>query len=115
MLQTSPDIGHLLRSLKLEQYERDFARHDVDSGLLISLTAEDLEEIGIASAGHRRRLLDSIARLRAPECRRMTVMFCDLVGSTRLATRLDPEDLAELLGLYRGCIARVVEQHGGSI
>ena len=90
------------------------------------LTAEDLRELGVASVGHRRRLLDAIAALRdglpaaeetpvaaAPsaataeaERRQLTVMFCDLVGSTPLAARIDPEDLRGIIGAYHRCVTR---------
>ena len=101
------DIAGGLRGLGLEQYESAFRANDVDSQVLPRLTAEDLISIGVTSVGHRRRLLDAIAALGsfapshttvAParadaERRQLTVMFCDLVGSTLLSTRLDPEDL----------------------
>ena len=94
------DIAAWLRGLGLEQYAPAFAQNDIGPDLLPSLTAEELKEIGIASLGHRRRLLEAIAALRpAPaavavgpgpepaarseaERRQVTVMFCDLVGST---------------------------------
>jgi class 3 adenylate cyclase len=85
--------------------------------VLPKLTSEDLREIGVAAIGHRRKLLDAIAALGASaptaavrmgvsaasapadaERRQLTVMFCDLVGSTALAARLDPEELRELIG-----------------
>ena len=107
------DIAAWLRGLELEQYGSAFRDNDVDGEVLRRLTAEDLRELGVASVGHRRRLLDAIAALRdslpaaeatpvaaAPstataeaERRQLTVMFCDLVGSTALSARLDPHSL----------------------
>ncbi len=118
------DVADWLESLGLKRYEAAFRDNDVDAELLPSLTADDLKEIGIASLGHRRRLLEAIAELRiesmpagdpvrfssAPlagptprlaeatgERRQLTVMFCDLVGSTALSEKLDPEDLRSLV------------------
>jgi hypothetical protein len=95
-----------LRSLGLERYEAAFRDNDVDAEVLPELTAEDLISIGVTSVGHRRKLLAAIAALgnepptaaatvaRADaERRQLSVVFCDLVGSTELASRLDPEDL----------------------
>jgi class 3 adenylate cyclase len=97
------DIADWLRRLGLEQYEPAFRTNEIDERVLPSLTAEDLRDLGITLVGHRRRLLDAIAALgttappaaNAPtsasaERRQLTVMFCDLVGSTALSTRLDP-------------------------
>jgi SAM domain (Sterile alpha motif) len=107
------DIAAWLHGLGLEQYEPVFRENDIDGDVLPSLTAEDLQDLGINSVGHRRRLLEAIAGLKesgtqtaiipvdsAPameaERRQLTVMFCDLVGSTELSARLDPEDLREV-------------------
>src|SRR5215475_4592256 len=107
------DIGGWLRELGLEQYEQAFRDHEVDEEVLPKLTADDLTGLGVLLIGHRRKLLEAIASLRAStqsgakwtsaitptsvsvaaERRQLTVMFCDLVGSTPLATRFDPEDL----------------------
>ena len=107
------DIAAWLRGMSLEQYEPVFRANEIDPRVLPNLTAEDLKDLGVSLVGHRRRLLDAIAALRteAPaastavsretpplaeaERRQLTVMFCDLVGSTALAARLDPEDLRE--------------------
>src|SRR5712692_7383124 len=109
------DLAEWLRALGLEQYAPAFRANDIDGEVLLRLTAEDLRELGIASIGHRRRLLDAIAALGAggsgtisaetgaPAApgeagrRQLTVMFCDLVGSTALAGRHDPEDLREVI------------------
>ena len=109
------DVVVWLRSLGLGQYEAVFRQNDIDETVLPNLTAEDLKELGVASLGHRRKLLDAIAALRgdanatpaatpAPDAslrdtaerRQVTVMFSDLVGSTALSARMDPEDLREL-------------------
>ena len=103
-------------------------------GVLPKLTSEDLREIGVAAIGHRRKLLDAIAALGAPaaattttaavsdvsapaeaERRQLTVMFCDLVGSTPLSTRFDPEDLREIVGAYHRCVADTVSRFGGFV
>jgi class 3 adenylate cyclase len=104
------DIGTWLGGLGLARYEKAFRDNDIDADLLHSLTADDLRELGVGSIGHRRRLLDAIAALSAAptnvtlpaeaERRQLTVLFCDLAGSTALASRLDPEDLREVLGTY---------------
>ena len=111
------NVAAWLRGLGLERYAPAFRDNDIDGDVLRRLTAEDLRELGVASVGHRRRLLDAIAAFDAPtpaadtpglvqtiatlapkgdaERRQLTVMFCDLVGSTALSARLDPEDLRE--------------------
>src|ERR1700722_19911344 len=114
------DIVVWLRSLGLGKYEAAFRENDIDETVLPSLTHETLKELGVASAGHRVKLLDAIVALRsdtgvkapsadlstAPspssvssedraERRQVTVMFSDLVGSTALSARMDPEDLRE--------------------
>src|SRR6516165_5066670 len=108
------DVGGWLRRLGLEQYEAAFRENEIDDTVLPRLTAEDLRELGVGSVGHRRKLLDAIATLRAEvsapaplsdlplvidkaaQRRQVTVMFADLVGSTALSTRMDPEDLREI-------------------
>src|SRR5215472_403512 len=116
------DVADWLRKLGLEQYEPAFRENDVDAQVLPRLTAEDLTSIGVTSVGHRRRLLDAIAALAGreavtpdspvradPERRQLTVMFCDLVGSTPLSARLDPEDLRGVIGAYHRCVTKIVE------
>src|SRR5271154_505381 len=106
------DVGGWLRNLGLGKYEAAFHDNKIDAQVLRHLTAEDLKEIGVATVGDRRKLLAAIAELPAPspsaephsppsaaqrpktpeasaERRPITVMFCDLVGSTALASRLD--------------------------
>jgi class 3 adenylate cyclase/predicted ATPase len=123
------DLGGWLRSLGLEQYEVAFRENAIDDTVLASLTAEDLKDLGIGSVGHRRKLLDAIAALRTDanvlppmigrsgkdigERRHVTVMFCDLVGSTALSTRMDPEDLREVISAYQGCVADTVRRFDG--
>ena len=127
------DVGGWLRRLGLEQYEAAFRENNVDGSILPSLTTEDLKEIGVGSVGHRRKLLDAIAALRAPtalsdtapardeaakdtaERRQVTVMFADLVGSTALSTRMDPEDLREIISGYQRCVAKTVRRFGGFV
>src|SRR5215510_4183461 len=106
------DVAAWLRDLGLERYVSAFRDNDIDADVLPKLTAEDLISIGITSVGHRRKLLETIAGLGmvvppvvaatpaagAPaqieaERRQLTVMFCDVVGSTALSIRYDPEDL----------------------
>ena len=129
------NIGDWLRSLELERYERAFRENEIDERILPSLTAEDLKEIGVGPVGHRRKLLDAIAVLSAdksepaikesagaeqskinePERRQLTVMFCDLVGSTELATRHDPEDLRAIIAAYQGAVAEEMLRFGGFV
>ena len=134
------DIVVWLRGLGLGQYEAVFRQNDIDETVLPNLTAEDLKELGVASLGHRRKLLDAIAALRsdaggqapsaevatppsAPgvspedraERRQVTVMFSDLVGSTALSTRMDPEDLREVISAYQKCVAETVRRFGGFV
>jgi class 3 adenylate cyclase/predicted ATPase len=128
------DVAEWLRGLGLERYAPGFRDNDIDGEVLRRLTAEDLRELGVASIGHRRRLLDAIAGLGteipataatpasrdAPaqtdaERRQLTVMFCDLVGSTALAARLDPEDLREVIAAYHRAVAQVVAGFDGFV
>jgi class 3 adenylate cyclase/predicted ATPase len=131
------DIVAWLRGLGLEQYLPAFRDNDVDGEVLAVLTSDDLISIGVTSVGHRRRLLAAIAGLgtmptaavtaafphapgrdkvaAAAERRQLTVMFCDLVGSTALATRLDPEDLREVIGAYHRAVADVVGSFDGFV
>src|SRR5438874_9471627 len=120
------DVGEWLRKLGLEQYEPAFRANEIDERVLPSLTAEDLKDLGVTLVGHRRRLLDAIAVLAAEassamtraadaERRQLTVMFCDLVGSTALSTRLDPEDLREVIAAYHRAVAEVVARFDGLV
>src|SRR6201993_1458012 len=131
------DVGGWLRRLGLEQYEAAFRENKIDDTILPSLTTEDLKELGVGSVGHRRKLLDAIADLRAEastltppydapletdkaakdtaERRQVTVMFSDLVGSTALSARMDPEDLREIISAYQRCVAKTVRRFGGFV
>ena len=124
------DVADWLRKLGLEQYEPAFRANEIDAKVLPSLTAEDLKDLGVSLVGHRRRLLDAIAALgttaptvaspNAPtsasaERRQLTVMFCDLVGSTALSARLDPEDLREVIAAYHRAVADVVRGLDGFV
>src|SRR5690349_3547584 len=127
------DIAAWLKGLGLERYLPAFCENDVDAQVLPRLTADDLIGLGVTSIGHRRKLLDAIVALtiemppaatispREPrisagaERRQLTVMFCDLVGSTALASRLDPEDLREVLTTYHTDVAEVVTGFEGYV
>src|SRR5215469_5888585 len=131
------DIGGWLRRLGLERYEAAFRENEVDETVLPSLTHETLKELGVTAVGHRLKLLDAIARLRAEakpptplsdaplatdkaakdtaERRQVTVMFSDLVGSTALSARMDPEDLREVISAYQTCVAETVRRFGGFV
>ncbi|MBL8692149.1 MAG: AAA family ATPase [Rhodospirillaceae bacterium] len=104
----------------MAEYAERFAENRIDLSVLPDLTEEDLKELGVV-LGDRRRLLRAIADLKQPpapvggERRQVTLMFCDLVGSTSLSTRLDPEDLREIIGTYHRTCARLVESHGGYV
>jgi len=125
------DIADWLRGLGLEKYAPAFDENAINWDVLSELTTDDLKEIGVAALGDRRRLLAAIAALgesalpAAPapersalaeaERRQLTVMFCDLVGSTPLSTRFDPEDLREIVGAYHRCVADTVARFAGFV
>jgi class 3 adenylate cyclase/predicted ATPase len=132
------DVGGWLRGLGLEQYEAKFRDNKVDAAVLPQLTADDLKDIGVAAVGDRRRLLGAIAALAgatasasptafaskpsaqggaevSAERRPITVMFCDLVGSTGLAAKLDPEDWRNLVNAYLDEASRAVTELGGHV
>jgi class 3 adenylate cyclase/predicted ATPase len=123
------DVAAWLQGLGLERYVPAFRDNEIDWEVLPKLTSEDLREIGVAAIGHRRKLLAAIAALgpvapaapRDPpapteaERRQLTVMFCDLVGSTALSARLDPEDLREVMAAYHRVVAAVVAGFDGFI
>ena len=112
------DVGAWLRALGLGQYEALFREHEIDAGVLRDLVEADLEKIGVP-LGHRKRLLKAIAALGTAEApakssspspvpspagvaerRPITVMFCDLVGSTSMAAKLNAEDCRTLVNTY---------------
>src|SRR6516165_585510 len=132
-LEGRMDIVVWLRSLGLGRYEAAFRDNDIDEAVLPGLTHETLKDLGVASVGHRVKLLDAIAALRndasgktpsvdaattsgassprpedRAERRQVTVMFSDLVGSTALSARIDPEDLREVISAYQKCVAETV-------
>ena len=127
------DVGSWLRSLGLEQYDALFRENDIDAEVLGDLTDADLEKLGV-TFGHRKRLLKAIASLgptepaakptRPPplssstdgaERRPITVMFCDLVGSTSLAAKLDAEDWRTLVNAYLDEASAAVTDFGGHV
>ncbi|MEZ5863575.1 MAG: adenylate/guanylate cyclase domain-containing protein [Geminicoccaceae bacterium] len=137
------DVALWLRELGLGQYARVFTDNEIDAAVLDRLTAEDLKDMGITIVGHRRKLLDAIEALRgstrvsstdeaatgaagaraavpadAPgqaERRQLTVMFVDLVDSTALSARLDPEEMGEILATYQNVVAREITRYGGAV
>src|SRR6266536_1708361 len=127
------EITEWLRELGLEQYAPAFRDNAIDHRILPKLTAEDLKDLGVTLVGHRRQLLDAIAALnaempatvpRAPrdaaistdaERRQLTVMFCDLVGSTALSRRFDTEDLREVISAYQRAVTEVVTGFDGFV
>ncbi len=130
------DLGEWLRRLGLDRYEAAFRENEIDETVLPKLTAEDLKDLGVELVGHRRKLLDAIAALRAEvgaptqlsdapaaadrpkdsaERRQVTVMFSDMVGSTALSARMDPEDLREIISAYQTCVADTVRRFGGFV
>jgi class 3 adenylate cyclase len=133
------DVAAWLRGLGLEQYEPAFRDNGIDAEILPKMTVEDLKDIGVTRVGDRRKLLEAIAALRegappspvaeqpserpgppaAPaaeaERRQLTVMFCDLVGSTALSTRLDPEELRDELRAYQDACSGVVARYDGFV
>jgi class 3 adenylate cyclase len=131
------DVASWLRSLGLEQYEATFRDNAIDDSVLPDLTDQDLDKLGIL-LGHRRKLLRAIASIDATaqtasravgatvavdvsprdtaERRQVTVMFCDdLVGSTALSVRMDPEDLREVISAYQKCVSETVQRFGGFV
>ena len=126
------DIGVWLRSIGLEQYETLFRENDIDVEVLSDLTDGDLEKIGV-SLGHRKRLLKAVAALAtltaapptpnmsiplaagAAERRQLTVMFCDLIGSTALSARLDPEDMRDVIRVYQDACSGAVARYDGFV
>jgi class 3 adenylate cyclase/predicted ATPase len=132
------DVEAWLQGLGLERYVPAFRDNEIDWEVLPKLTSDDLREIGVAAVGHRRKLLDAIAALGAlvpvadasgppaemtatlaprsdAERRQLTVMFCDLVGSTALSARLDPEDLREVIASYQRAVTDVVRTLDGFV
>jgi class 3 adenylate cyclase/predicted ATPase len=126
-------IADWLAKLDLGQYAKRFAENAIDVSVLHYLTDEDLKELGLP-LGHRRKILAAINRSaesiealdaaatrvetrvqEAPERRQVTVLFSDLVGSTALSARLDPEDLREIISAYQKCATETVRRFDGFI
>jgi class 3 adenylate cyclase len=120
--------------LGLERYAPAFRDHEIDWDALSKLSADDLRDLGVVLGGHRRRLLEAIAALDAKalatfataapryaparaeaERRQLTVMFCDLVGSTELSSRLDPEDYREVIAAYHRAVSETVVGFDGFV
>jgi class 3 adenylate cyclase len=132
-------IAGWLEKLGLGQYAPRFAENDINFAILCDLTDQDLKELGVSSLGHRRQLLRAIAELNntvekgapklapataapvtpqphdAAERRQLRVMFVDLVGSTVLSARLDPEDMREIVGAYHRSCAEQIAKAGGFV
>src|SRR5262249_35865342 len=127
------DLQHWLEKIGLAQYADLFAKNDIDWRILPELNEHDLEKLGV-SMGHRKRLIKAISQafsssLQAPntrtdpgstptataERRHLTVVMCDLVGSTSLSTRLDPEDLRRILFEFQRCCADAIRRYEGHI
>ena len=132
---TPTAISDWLEKLGMSEYAQRFAENGIDFGVLPDLTDQDLKDIGVL-LGHRRKLLRAIAELSgvekgaptlappaaapiapqdAAERRQVTVMFSDLVGSTALSARMDPEDLREVIAAYQKCVAEAVQRFGGFV
>ena len=134
------DVGVWLRSLGLGQYEASFRDNEIDGSVLPKLTVDDLKDLGVAVVGHRRKIMSAIEELNAPsartedatappaqvpvsagahpdaaERRQLTVMFCDLVGSTALSARLDPEDMREIIRAYQDACSGAVARYDGFV
>jgi len=131
------DVGGWLRSLGLGQYEAAFCDNEIDGDVLPKLTAEDLKDLGVVVVGHRRKIMSAIEALNAPsaapaeaahapatqapvpadaaERRQLTVMFCDLVGSTALSAGLDPEDMRQVIRAYQDACSGVVARYDGFV
>jgi class 3 adenylate cyclase/tetratricopeptide (TPR) repeat protein len=126
-------VRNWLEEIGLAQYAEAFEANDIGTDLLTQIDDQMLKDIGVSSAGHRLRLRNAIAKL-APtsitegiskaaaspppseaERRQLTVMFCDLVGSTPLSTRFDPEDLREIVGAYHRCVTATVAPFAGFV
>ena len=132
----TPQIADWLAKLGMSEYAERFAENGIDISVLSDLTDQDLKDIGVL-LGHRRKMLRAIADLKvveknepgavAPvafagpslqdtaERRQVTVMFSDLVGSTALSARMDPEDLREVISAYQKCVAETVGRFGGFV
>jgi class 3 adenylate cyclase len=119
------DIAAWLKALDLGRYSAAFEANDIDLAVLRTLNGDDLRELGVTSLGHRKKLLEAIAALGAPtpasagareaERRQLTVMFCDLVGSTALSAKLDPEDMREVIRAYQNAVVCQINLFEGHV
>jgi class 3 adenylate cyclase len=125
------EVRRWLDTVGLVQYADAFETNDLDIDLLGQVDDQLLRDIGVSSAGHRLRIRNAIAKLSQPEKsvssaatdaasasaerRQVTVMFSDLVGSTALSARMDPEDLREVISAYQKCVAETVQRFGGFV
>jgi class 3 adenylate cyclase len=131
------EVGKWLEGIGLGQYADAFDRNEIDMHLLKQVDDQVLKDIGVSIAGHRLRIRGAIAQLDAEpveetrgasvsiektepqpvsaERRQLTVMFVDLVGSTALSARLDPEDMREIIGTYHRCCAKEISRGGGTV
>ena len=127
------EVRKWLAAIDLAQYADAFEANDLDIDLLGQVDDQVLKDIGVSSAGHRLRIRNAIAKLGTQvknesahgplmaagetfaERRQVTVMFSDLVGSTALSARMDPEDLREVISAYQKCVAETVQRFGGFV
>src|SRR5215472_3939797 len=124
-------IADWLEKLGMSEYSQRFAENGITVAALPYLTDQDLKDIGVL-LGHRRLMLAAISEVTAAaklepsvaseqkspdtaERRQVTVMFSDLVGSTALSARMDPEDLREIISAYQRCVANTVRRFGGFV
>jgi class 3 adenylate cyclase len=129
------NVRSWLEAIGLAQYADAFEANEIDMDLLGHVDDQILKDIGVSAAGHRIRIRNAIAKMspatapdakpttaNAPEIlptsaerRQLTVMFCDLVGSTELSGRLDPEDMRAVIGAYHRCCTELIERNGGFV
>jgi class 3 adenylate cyclase/tetratricopeptide (TPR) repeat protein len=129
------NVRSWLEAIGLAQYADAFEANEIDMDLLGHVDDQILKDIGVSAAGHRIRIRNAIAKMspatapdakpttaNAPEIlptsaerRQLTVMFCDLVGSTQLSGRLDPEDMRAVIGAYHRCCTELIERNGGFV
>ena len=128
------EIATWLGSIGLPEHAECFAANDIDFTILRELSNDDLREMGISSLGHRRKILRAIAdldqaappaeaangplkqvRQTSAERRQLTIVFCDLVGSTELSRKLDPEEMRDILQIYQESCAQTINAHGGFV
>ncbi len=140
MTKTTTDLAEWLGRHGLRQYAQTFVENNIEFSILPDLKEDDLEKLGV-SLGHRKKLLRAIEALtaehqsagsttsitnaaelpssplqqREAEFRQITVMFCDLVGSTQLSQTLDPEDLQKLIDAYRAECSTAIGRYGGEV